>query len=629
MGDCRAAAASPIRPDTRLAVAWCALRAGDAERALTALPTPAGPLAGYEHRIRGEALLALGRAPEAVAALRQASGSGVALALGKARLASGDRAGITDLLALGDNPEALLALGDAAGMDPFVAWTRVWVDARPGGFDTQAATRLAASGTPVPNLANLDDRKLAFQRYEGLAAHGRVEEAVDLLGAIRAAGGKFDATTWARANLAARRYAAALDGWKEALGPPDSAAGAPGELFDYALTFARSGDYDTAAGLYRRLMALHPATDQAAFAGFKLGYMEYDRNRCDAAIPLLHEHVASRPQSPRAAEALWFAARCSWRAKQVDRATQDWTDLVARYPRSEFAAGAAYWLATARDDRAALQRVLDQWPETSWGWFASTRLGTRYPAKSAGAPPAWPPALATRPEVSRAAALLAQGFRAWAREELAAVSTSDRDGALALGHARLAAGDYRGATAAAKPWCGEAASNAVVRELCIPRPERAIVEPLALAAGLPPGLPYAIMTAESNLDPTVTSPAGARGLMQLMPALGVALHPELYPDRAYDPDDLYRGPYNASLGTTELASLQRRVGSRLLTSGLPAVIAGYNGGADAVTRWTAAPPVAFDAFAEDISFTETRAYVRRVLGTLQRYRIAWGDPVSP
>jgi soluble lytic murein transglycosylase-like protein len=69
------------------------------------------------------------------------------------------------------------------------------------------------------------------------------------------------------------------------------------------------------------------------------------------------------------------------------------------------------------------------------------------------------------------------------------------------------------------------------------------------------------------------------------------------------------------------------IGTAGITPSLPLIIAGYNGEADAVTRWIAAwpePPPA-DLFAENISYTETRKYVQRVLGFLQTYRYVYGD----
>jgi len=108
--------------------------------------------------------------------------------------------------------------------------------------------------------------------------------------------------------------------------------------------------------------------------------------------------------------------------------------------------------------------------------------------------------------------------------------------------------------------------------------------------------------------------------MQLMPELGHELHSLVY-QNPYDPDDLFQPGYNAQLGVMELGRLFDRYHE------LPMTIAGYNGGQAAVDRWLSlydAPPE-LDQFAEDVGYTETRRYVKRVLGYLQTYRYVYGD----
>jgi soluble lytic murein transglycosylase len=151
--------------------------------------------------------------------------------------------------------------------------------------------------------------------------------------------------------------------------------------------------------------------------------------------------------------------------------------------------------------------------------------------------------------------------------------------------------------------------------------------PVAKRGGLDPHLPFAIMTAESAVTPHVTSPAGARGLMQLMPALAQQLHASRFPGQPFHPDTLYQPGYNATLGTLELVGLADRLGDVRPGQRLPLVIAGYNGGEEAVRRWLASDPtVSLDVWTENVGYTETRRYVKRVLGYLMKYRRTYGDP---
>ncbi|MCP8938394.1 lytic transglycosylase domain-containing protein [Alsobacter sp. SYSU M60028] len=133
-------------------------------------------------------------------------------------------------------------------------------------------------------------------------------------------------------------------------------------------------------------------------------------------------------------------------------------------------------------------------------------------------------------------------------------------------------------------------------------------------------LVFAIARQESSFDPRVVSSAGARGLMQLMPAtarttasragLGFELE-RLTTDAAY----------NALLGASHLGDLVGEWrGSYLLT------IAAYNAGSGNVKKWIEAYGDPRDRtvdpvdWVERIPFTETRNYVQRVMENLQVYR---------
>ena len=277
--------------------------------------------------------------------------------------------------------------------------------------------------------------------------------------------------------------------------------------------------------------------------------------------------------------------------------------------------------------------MISRWPTSGYAWLAAQRLGRTFPPQAAVDRPAWPPELAKTTAVTRGEALLGAGLRAWAGDELAKAiepaRASGRAGALAAAHALIAAGDYRRGRALAEPFCVSPweRGDPIAQQACTPRPEASIVTAAAAAHHLDPLVPYGIMTAESALDPSVTSLAGAVGLMQLMPTEAGRIHAELWPDRPYNPHDLFSAPYNAALGTTELGLKRDELDGRLADESLPAVIASYNGGIAAVNRWlsaSSAPPPA-DEFSEDIGFTETRQYVKRVLGFTMAYRWVYGD----
>jgi soluble lytic murein transglycosylase len=150
--------------------------------------------------------------------------------------------------------------------------------------------------------------------------------------------------------------------------------------------------------------------------------------------------------------------------------------------------------------------------------------------------------------------------------------------------------------------------------------------PLPTVAGGPePALVLAITRQESEFDPTVVSGAGARGLMQLIPASAQRAANAL--GLPYRPGDLTANPsYNVQLGMQTLSDyLNRWDGSYILA------IATYNAGPMNVERWVETygdprtPGVDPVDWIESIPFPETRNYVQRVLENLEVYRNRLGN----
>lgn len=648
--DCAAVlAAVPLSQedaDAQLAAAWCAVRLDRPEEALDRLGQRSyGVLEPYAAWQRGAALLQLDRRSKARDVLAGATVPGPLaddVRWLRAEAAADPAARIEALQKLFAGPagararlaaaEAHEALGQS---EPAIALLRdVWTDASPGGHDGVAEARLQALGVPAAPLGPSGDA-LRARRAASLRKAHRHDEALVLYEAIWGPAPKTEADRLALADARsrARDHAGAIALWTEAYGAPDSAKATAEALFTYALAHARLGDYTTAATVYRRLMDQHPKSSEADFASFKLGYMAWDEGKVDDAVAELSAHIDRYPGSAHLDEALWFRARARWSTDRA-AAVADLTRLRAERGRSSLAPGAAYWLAvnTLETDigagKDALEKVLLSWPTSGYAWFAAARIGRTFPRKPDADPPPLPPALANRDDVKAAQRLVAVGLQAWARAELDDVKGSGT-GAVPLAWLRLAAGDYKGAKrlacpVAPKPWQD---GNAAAQQACVPRPERRLVEAVAARHGLDPSIPFGVMVAESALDPEVTSPAGARGLMQLMPEVAARLHPSLFPNRPFDADDLYSGAYNAALGTAELGQRTESLAGLLETTSVPAVVASYNGGEEAVRRWAEpydAPPP-FDAWSESIGYTETRHYVKRVLGYAMAVRWVYGD----
>lgn len=135
-----------------------------------------------------------------------------------------------------------------------------------------------------------------------------------------------------------------------------------------------------------------------------------------------------------------------------------------------------------------------------------------------------------------------------------------------------------------------------------------------------PALVHAIMRQESLFNPEAVSSAGARGLMQLMPATAERMAKDLKLD--YETSRLTSDPgFNISLGREYLTRLlDRWDGEEILT------IASYNAGPSRVRQWIAEYGDPRDAdvdpvdWIEMIPYSETRNYVQRVMEGTYVYR---------
>jgi soluble lytic murein transglycosylase len=152
------------------------------------------------------------------------------------------------------------------------------------------------------------------------------------------------------------------------------------------------------------------------------------------------------------------------------------------------------------------------------------------------------------------------------------------------------------------------------------------VLPHKLNAGPEAGLVHGIIRQESNFNRLAVSSAGARGLMQVMPATAKAVAKQQ--GLRHSDDKLTAEPkHNVAIGSAYLQELlDRYSGSYVLA------IASYNAGPGRVSGWLntfgdpRSPNVDVVDWIETMPIYETRNYVQRVLENLHLYRARLGMP---
>ena len=128
---------------------------------------------------------------------------------------------------------------------------------------------------------------------------------------------------------------------------------------------------------------------------------------------------------------------------------------------------------------------------------------------------------------------------------------------------------------------------------------------------------------ESRFRTDALSPAGARGLMQVMPTTADLIERRLGAPIANR--TAFSSPaVNMAYGQAYLEQLRDAAGTGGL---LPKVIAAYNAGPNAVARWNLASGVANDPllYIESIPYAETRGYVTTVLRNYWIYQRQSGE----
>lgn len=374
---------------------------------------------------------------------------------------------------------------------------------------------------------------------------------------------------------------AALSGFA-ARYPADSAA--PGALYILGDMNDGRDDWAQAGRWYGELIQRYPADARASLARFRLAAHAESTGNPDSAASLYKAEIdAAGPQ--RTAARFWLGKMAS--------------------ARGDSAQARNIWLALARED--------------SLGYYGMrARRETGLPALAfaalvAGTTPV-PDGVVTG--LARIDTLLLAGLDSEAQAEVRVVLAhppADLQTLLAWSEG-LGLRGY-GSAGVRLGWQAalQAPGDTRVLRAIFPWPNRAAVEAEAQEFGVDALLLAALVRQESVFDVEALSPAGARGLAQLLPSTASLMARGL--DVAFYPEWITVPDLNLHLGAAHLAELLRRFGR------VDAAIAAYNAGPSPVRRWLeragASDP---DRFIELIPYPETRGYVRSLLRNRELYR---------
>ncbi len=411
---------------------------------------------------------------------------------------------------------------------------------------------------------------------------------------------------------------------------PASSAYAAEAAYERARIVARqSGKVDD----YEQVTVRHPGTPWAAKALLAIAYFYQKDARHDAALPYYRQFLAIDSQSESARLATLRVALADLREGRNDQAGQALEKASLTWSSTRDTPAFLYWAGRARltqgqtaRARQIFEEAVARYKHTYHGMRAAEALGRMAPpAKPGPQAPALIGSNATSaqddiPEAqrSRIRQLLWIERLDEAEAELGALSPAAGIQAT-IAWIEWRRGRFRPAITTMKrayPFHSASAGDQLpveVWRILFPLQYQSELETQSQREGLDPSLVAALICQESTFNAGALSPAGARGLMQVMPRTGRVLARAL--GLPFRQQQLYNPDYSLALGTRYLREMIDRFGGRT-----ECALAAYNAGPERVEHWLATNPgQSVEDFIETIPFAETRHYVITVLANQAHY----------
>lgn len=551
-----------------------------------------------------------------------------------------------------DGARALFGLGEAlelAGQHLAAAETyrRLWLLHPENRWADEAAVRLRqleSSAEVVLPPPSAEERYGRALRLLDARQWGR---AVQELEAIRTAAIDFPRMAELRLRLALARWN--LGKQREALGDLASLlAGSPPPrvatqaLLEQARFYARQNRWEDGVSALRRLVKSYPSGGSASVGRYLIGRYLEELGRSREAASVYRQLLKSHPDHDRAMLARWHMAWIHYRAGSSREAQQEFARLDRDGVPSSLRRAGLYWagrVAEARGRRKEAQaqwkKILMQAPQSYYGIMAARRLGVT-PTGSEG--PIFPVSHGAEEEVvtdshfTKARALWELGFSDHGRAEVelaVARSVADKGRLWGLTRYYHRVGETAPALRVIRRFFSDIAHTGIQNapplfwRVLYPLDYMDAIKVEADRNGLDPLFVTALIREESGFNPGDRSPAGALGLMQLMPQTFTHLAREM--GETLMDGAVWRPDVNIRLGTRYLAGLMKRFGGQVALA-----VAGYNAGPNKVTEWWKAHPSGdIEEWIEAIPYDETRLFVKRVLTSWEAYRKLYGKEPWP
>jgi len=575
-------------------------------------------------------------------------------------------------------PAAGLGLGRALTAEARFAeavktYQELWIEYAGASSDSDAVKALAdlaAAGVDVPAFTN----DQLYERGKILSRPNYYDKAMEVFTTLlgRNLAGPRRADVMVRSGIALfnlNRRAESAEILDKMVRSFPSDARTPDALYWLGRSAAKLGDYDTALKSYQKLLDRFPENEWADDALFYMGTIYRETGDLKKALRCYNRMGVDYPASKYADSAVWWRAWAWYTAGDYHKTEQTLQELIHAYPRSFLVNQARYWQGRAAEKagkpsraKTYYEKVLRSGPYTYYGHRAEERLENMASSVAAetdspageGAdvcrtaacaedllgeyemeegPPVWTAEtkqmLAAEPAFRKTLELMSLNMKKDAARELWLLQTSKprrRGMLIGLSKAFFELGDFGRSLQLVlrnydryldRSWDGTPDDLWL---LAYPQGYWDSIVAHARKYGQDPYLVAAVIREESQFVADALSPAGARGLMQVMPSTGEWVAKRIKLD-GFDRGKLFDPDTAVQIGTWYIGHLMKQFkGDPLLMA------AAYNAGPDAVAGWISKNGYngERDVFVEMIPFSETRNYVKKVLRNYSEYKRIYG-----
>jgi soluble lytic murein transglycosylase len=383
---------------------------------------------------------------------------------------------------------------------------------------------------------------------------------------------------------------------------------------------ARNAEIDfqlgTAANLWSRIGTQFSTSSWAYDGFFQAGIARYRLGEYATTISLMQSSLAVATSSGEQAAAYFWIGKSYEKLGNRAAARESWLQASTSDPTGYYSERALDLLDGTGPftppanysfsyDIVASKAEAESWIKTTFGITAGEDLSDYTP-------------LFSDPRVVRGTELWELGLLEEARREFESYRlsiTTDAANTYRLANYLIELGLYRSGIIAARQVltlagyddAGTFSAPVYFNYLRFGAYYSEVVIPVSQAYGFHPMFLYSVIRQESLFEGFVTSTAGARGLMQIIPSTGDSIYRNNGWPSGYTSEDLYRPKVNITFGADYLETQLRYFGGDIYLA-----LAAYNGGPGNAANWSALTGGDQDLLVEVIRFSETRNYIRSI-----------------